>query len=172
MQIANVVRGVPFGEVRHGAVVQFFDNNRNVYIGIKVTSAQYDGILVLQGLVSADDRGTILWAHDNTYSPWHDDFLLEYPDAMLVSEAFAKLPDGRAPKAGDLTVHRDGTTMYLTKTDGLPLSAIYVDMKTGKTAKPHDTAKPAFVISKWAIVVPRTEAAEALIQFPEDRAVQ
>jgi hypothetical protein len=53
-----------------------------------------------------------------------------------------------------------------------PLSARYVDMKTGKTAKANDTAKPALVISKWAIVVPMVESDKVLIEFSEDPAVR
>jgi hypothetical protein len=37
MKIANAVRGVPFAEVKHGTmIVQIFDTNSNLYIGVKV----------------------------------------------------------------------------------------------------------------------------------------
>src|SRR6266566_4563680 len=148
MKIANAVRGVPFAEVKHGTIVQIFDTNSNLYIGVKVDGGKCDGVLVLKGRPLADEQATILWVHDNTRPPWGDDFLLEFPDAILISKAFTKLPDDHAPKTGSLTIHHDGTTMYLTKTGGSPLSARYVDMTTGKTAKANDTAKPALVISK------------------------
>ena len=35
MKIANAVRGVPFAEVKHGTIVQIFDTNSNLYIGVK-----------------------------------------------------------------------------------------------------------------------------------------
>jgi hypothetical protein len=36
MKIANAVRGVAFAEVKHGRIVQIFDTNSNLYIGVKV----------------------------------------------------------------------------------------------------------------------------------------
>jgi hypothetical protein len=171
MQIVNFVRGVPFAEIKHGKLLQFFDTNSNVHIGMKVYGEQCDGVLVLKGHPPSE-RPTISWVLDNMRPPWGDALLLEIPDAMLVNKAFAKLPDGHAPKTGDLTIHHDGTTMYLTKTGGSPLSAMYVDMKTGKTTKAKKTRMPPLVVSKWAIVIPTVEAGELLIKFPEDRAVQ
>jgi hypothetical protein len=35
MKIANAVRGVPFAEVKHGTIVQIFDTNSNLYIGVR-----------------------------------------------------------------------------------------------------------------------------------------
>jgi hypothetical protein len=173
MKIANAVRGVLFTEVKHGTIVQIYDTNSTLYIGVKVAGEKCDGVLVLKCRPLADEQETILWVHDNACPPWGNDFLLEFPDAILVSKAFTKLPDGQAPKTGSLTIHHDGATMYLTKAGGPPLSAKYVDMKTGKAAKANDTAKPALVITKWAIVVPMVEAGEVLIEFSEeDRAVR
>jgi hypothetical protein len=171
MQIANFVRGVSFAEIQHGALLQFFDTNGNAQIGMKICGEQRDGVLVLKGHPPSE-RATILWVFDNMPPPWGDDLLLEFPQVMLVCRAFAKLPDGHAPKPGDLTIHHDGTTRYLTKTVGSPLSAMYVDMQTGKVAKANNTGIAPLIVSKWAIVIPTVEAGELLIEFPEDWAAQ
>ena len=65
-------------------------------------------------------------------------------------------------------MHHDGATRYLTKIVGSPLSAMYVDMQTGKIAKADDTGMPPLVVSEWAIVIPTVDFSELLIGFPEE----
>jgi hypothetical protein len=76
MKIAHAVRGVPFTEVKHGTIVQIFDTNSTLYIGMKVDGGKCDGVLVLKGRPLADEQETILWVHDNICPLWGDDFLL------------------------------------------------------------------------------------------------
>lgn len=166
MRVANVIHGVSFAEVKHGNLIQFFDNNGTLHTGIKVHTAQCDGVLFLIAH-SPNERGTISWVRDSINPPWGHNLLLEFPDALLHSDGFMKLPDGHRPKGGDLTIHADGTTMFLTKTSGSPLSALYVDMKTGQIAKANNAGMPPLIVSKWAIVIPTVEAGEVIVEFPE-----
>lgn len=164
MRIAEVVHGVPFEKVRKGNIIQFFDKDGNLYTGMKVASQQTEGILFLRSYPPYKPASIFFFVGETR--PWDQDLMLEFPDALLVTKGFAKLPDGHAPHMGSLTIRHDGTTMLLSKTDG---SALYVDMKTGDTSRPETGSPPPLSVSKWAIVVPNGEASESLVEFPESR---
>ena len=169
MLIADVVQGVPFAKVKHRNIIQFFDDDAKLHTAVKVSGEQCDGVLFLTDRPPSYSRATIFWVRDNM-RPWHQDIMLEFPDAVLLSKEFSQLPDGRKPEAGSLTIHYDGTTMLLSKTYG---SVRYVDMKTGKTVPPDDAVLMApLVVSRWAVVVPTGKATTSLVEFPEAPALQ
>lgn len=169
MLIADVAQGVPFAKVKHGNIIQFFDDDAKLHTAVKVSGEQCDGVLFLTDRPPSFSRATIVWVRDDMRPPWRQDIMLEYPDAMLLSKEFAQLSDGHRPETGSLTIHYDGTTMFLSKTYG---SARYVDMKTGKTVPPDDVVLTSpVVVSRWAVVVPTGKATTSLVEFPEAPAI-
>ena len=168
MFIAEVVQGAPFANVKHGNIIQFFDDDGKLHTAIKVSGEQCDGVLFLTDYPPSYARATLFWVRDNMH-PWNQDIMLEFPDALLLSKEFSQLPDGHRPKAGSLTIHQDGTTMLLSKTHG---SALYVDMKTGKSVSPDTVLMAPLVVSRWAVVVPTGKATTSLVEFPEAPAIQ
>jgi hypothetical protein len=164
MLIAEVVQGVPFDDVKPGNIFQFFDRDAKLHTAIKVSGEQCNGIVFLTDFPPSCRRATIYWVRGNAH-PWHQDIMLEFPDATLLRKEFSQYPDGHKPDTGDLTIQHDGTTLLLAD----PYSSTrYVDMKTGKTVPPDDAARTAFlVVSRWAVVVPTDKATTSLIEIPE-----
>lgn len=162
MRIAEVVHGVPFAKAKHGNIIQFFDEKGQLHTALKVHGEQCDGVLFLK-TYSPHATASIFWLRGNI-RPWHDDIMLEFPDAMLLKKEFSPLIDGHAPNAGDLTMHHDGTLRLLSDTYS---AARYVDMKTGEANLPNAVAMPSLVVSRWAIVVPIDNATTPLVQFPD-----
>jgi hypothetical protein len=154
MLIADVVRGVPFDKVKPGNIFQFFDRDGKLHTAIKVSNEQCNGVAFLSDCLPPCSRATIYWDRENGH-PWHQDIMLEFPDATLLIKEFVQLPDGKKPETGNLTIQHDGTTLLLTNPYS---SSRYVDMKTGKTVSP-DAMRTAFlVVSRWAVVVPTDPA--------------
>src|SRR5271166_6115976 len=148
MVIGEVVQGVPFDEVKPGNIFQFFDRDAKLHTAVKVSDELCNGVVFLTDSPSWR-RATIYWVRGNT-CPWYQDIMLEFPDATLLRKEFSQLCDGQKPKMGDLTIQHDGTTLLLADPYS---SARYVDMRTGKTVPPDDTAHTAFlVVSQWAVV--------------------
>ena len=161
MRIAGVVHGVPFANAAHGNFIQFFDEKDKLHIVLKVRGEQCDGVLFLR-THRPYSCAEIFWLRDNK-NPWGYDTVLEFPDAMLISKEFSRLPNGHAPNKGDLIIHPDGSLMLLS---GAHSCARYVDMKTGKIALPNAEATPSLVVSRWAIAVPTDNATTSLVEFP------
>ena len=166
MLIVDVVQGVPFAKVKHDNIIQFFDDDAKLHTAVKVSGEQCDGVLFLTDRPPSFSRATIFWVCDDMRPLWRQDIMLEFPDAMLLRKEFSQLRDGHKPKMGDLTIQHDGTTLLLANPYS---SARYVDMRTGKTVPPDDTARTAFlVVSQWEVVVPTTDkATTSLAEFPE-----
>jgi hypothetical protein len=164
MLIGGVVQGVPFNEVKLGNVFQFFDRDGKLHTAIKVSGEQCNGVVFLTDSPPPCGRATIYWVRENAY-PWHQDIMLEFPDATLLRKEFSQSPDGHKPNTGDLTIQHDGATLLVAG----PYSwARYVDMRTGKTVPPDDATRTAFlVVSRWAVVVSTDKATTPLVEYPE-----
>lgn len=165
MRIAQVAQVVPFAKVTQGTVIRFFDKDGNLYTGMKVCSSQTQGILFLDSRPPYE-LYSIFFLIGETH-PWDQDVILAFSDATLVSKKYEQLPYNRAPHVGDLTMNNDGMAMLVSKTDGVTQ---YVDMNTGKVYSPNGRETQPLIVSQWAIVVPRVDTNEALVEFGENPA--
>src|ERR1700680_1414107 len=116
MRIANVVHGVPFAKVNEGNIIQFFDRDGKLYTGIKIYCENWKGVLFLKAPPPYKRAGIFPLTGESR--PWDQDLMLEFPDAILLSKEFDKLPAGHKPRSGDLTMHHDGKIKLLTEPNG------------------------------------------------------